>query len=97
MVEGACLENRCGETHRGFESLSLRLSIFRLNRGGARVVEWGRLLSGCWGKTQPGVRIPPPRLIPFLYIFSEIGWIFHCSLKVPENLVAVCPRFLFMI
>ena len=23
------------------------------------MVEWGRLLSGCWGKTQPGVRIPP--------------------------------------
>jgi hypothetical protein len=28
VVEGACLENRFGESQRGFESLSLRLSWF---------------------------------------------------------------------
>ena len=82
---GACLENRCGETHRGFESLSLRLKALshqlsaaslkrlaaaesellkadRLKWGGARVADWARLLSECWGITQPRVRIPPSPL-----------------------------------
>ena len=27
--------------------------------GGARVDDWARLLSECWGLTQPRVRIPP--------------------------------------
>jgi hypothetical protein len=31
----------------------------RYNRGGAGVVERGRLLSACRGKTLPWVRIPP--------------------------------------
>ena len=30
--------------------------------GGARVDDWGRLLSGCWSKIQPRVRIPPSPL-----------------------------------
>ncbi len=34
--------------HRGFESLSLRLNQPNLHiRGGARVADWDRLLSGC--------------------------------------------------
>ena len=53
MDEGACLENRYGAIHRGFESLSLRL------RGGAREADWARLLSECGGETPPRVRIPP--------------------------------------
>ncbi len=44
--------------HRGFESLSLRLGMVNL-RGGARVADWGRLLSGCRGNSRPWVRIPP--------------------------------------
>ena len=45
------------KAHRGFESLSLRL-IYP-HWGGAREADWARLLSECWGKTQPRVRIPP--------------------------------------
>ncbi len=37
VVDGACLENRCGETHRGFESLSLRHNV-PLKQG--EVPEW---------------------------------------------------------
>ncbi len=54
MVDGACLENRFGESQRGFESLSLRHSLAnnrgrkQLNtRGGAGVAERDRLLSDC--------------------------------------------------
>jgi len=56
-AEGACLENRYRATCRGFESHSLRqIAILRSHAitniwGGARVVEWGRLLSGCRGNT----------------------------------------------
>ena len=39
VVDGGSLENCCGETHRGFESLSLR-SFWK----GARVAESGSLL-----------------------------------------------------
>src|SRR6266540_2209479 len=60
-AEGACLENMFGSHQRGFESHSLRhpiddlrFSIYyfmsKLNWGGARVVEWGRLLSGYRGE-----------------------------------------------
>src|SRR5215203_2120027 len=61
-AEGACLENMFGSHQRGFESHSLRQTICRLtickssickrelNWGGARVVEWGRLLSGYRGE-----------------------------------------------
>ena len=60
-AEGACLENMFGSHQRGFESHSLRhtidelrLQIYDYNRksnwGGARVVEWGRLLSGFRGE-----------------------------------------------
>ena len=46
--EGAGLENRYGAIHRGFESHSLRqINNLDKPRGGARVVDWGRLLSGC--------------------------------------------------
>jgi hypothetical protein len=56
--EGGGLENRCGATHRGFESLSLRLN----NRGGAGVVERGRLLSACRGYSlYRGFESHPPR------------------------------------
>ena len=60
MDEGACLENRYGAIHRGFESHLLRLKNLKsymlivdeipsltLSWGGARVADWDRLLSGC--------------------------------------------------
>ena len=41
------LKTVVGFAHRGFESLSLRLYISNARTwGGARVVDWGRLLSG---------------------------------------------------
>jgi hypothetical protein len=49
VVEGIGLENqRSAPRYRGFESHSLRLNSFTAipHWGGARVVEWGRLLSG---------------------------------------------------
>src|SRR5512144_2229918 len=63
-AEGACLENMFGSHQRGFESHSLRQIDFGFlianlksiiiklhsNWGGARVVEWGRLLSGYRGE-----------------------------------------------
>ena len=42
---------------RGFESLSLRLSVC-VRGGGAGVDDRGRLLSGCRGNSLPRVRIP---------------------------------------
>ncbi len=60
--DGGGLENRCGATHRGFESLSLRLSF---TRGGAGVAERGRLLSACRGYSlYRGFESLPPRLRP---------------------------------
>jgi hypothetical protein len=45
-TKAAVLKTAVGvKAHRGFESLSLRLND--LPRGGARVADWGRLLSGC--------------------------------------------------
>ena len=45
-TKAAVLKTAVGvKAHRGFESLSLRLTV--LPRGGARVDDWGRLLSGC--------------------------------------------------
>src|SRR5688500_15688971 len=61
-AEGACLENMFGSHQRGFESHSLRhpTSSDDFSRpisdynsvawGGARVVDWGRLLSGYRGE-----------------------------------------------
>jgi hypothetical protein len=58
--EGGGLENRCGATHRGFESLSLRLMG---PWGGAGAAERGRLLSACRGKNlYRGFESLPPRL-----------------------------------
>jgi hypothetical protein len=60
--EGGGLENRCGATHRGFESLSLRLTG---SRGGAGADERGRLLSACRGNNlYRGFESLPPRLKP---------------------------------
>jgi hypothetical protein len=42
----AVLKTVVGFAHRGFESLSLRLMAISEVRGDARVVDWGRLLSG---------------------------------------------------
>lgn len=41
---------------------SARVFYNRIIRGGARVDDRGRLLSGCWSNIQPRVRIPasPP-------------------------------------
>jgi hypothetical protein len=50
VVEGGGLENRCGATHRGFESLSLR----HIQRRGARVAESGSLLRSCTRKGTVG-------------------------------------------
>lgn len=36
VVEGGGLENRCGATHRGFESLSLRHKIYSIGE----MAEW---------------------------------------------------------
>ncbi len=61
-AQGACLENRYRETYRGFESHFLRSGLTTEYWGGARVDDWGRLLSGCRSKIRPRVRIPasPP-------------------------------------
>ncbi len=48
-TKATVLKTVVGLSHRGFESLSLRLGVYHW--GGARVDEWGRLLSGCRGKT----------------------------------------------
>jgi hypothetical protein len=50
---GACLENRCGFAPTVGSNPSPSACKFEGKEkvniwGGARVVEWGRLLSGCW-------------------------------------------------
>ena len=61
MDEGGCLENSCGETHRGFESLSLRLGRTsgrcRSGRSGAPA----KRLSGSYILDR-GFESLPPRL-----------------------------------
>ena len=48
VVEGATLEMWCGETHRGFESLSLRhLLLFPVKRSKTRKAEWRGRVSPC--------------------------------------------------
>ena len=68
-TKAAVLKTAVGfNAHRGFESLSLRLTNpggDGLNKeiwGGARVADWGRLLSGCRGKNlDRGFESRPPR------------------------------------
>ena len=68
-TKAAVLKTAVGfNAHRGFESLSLRLIApggDGLNNGiwgGARVADWGRLLSGCRGKNlDRGFESRPPR------------------------------------
>ena len=62
-AQGACLENRYRETYRGFESHFLRSGLTTEYWGGARVDDWGRLLSGCRSKIRPRVQSLPLRLI----------------------------------
>ena len=71
VVEGGGLENRCGATHRGFESLPLRIYLsltavivvwlnLKVNFWrGSRVAESGSLLRSCTLYRVPWVRIPP--------------------------------------
>ena len=65
-AEGNGLENRRGESYRGFESHSLRWIIPSINNriwGGARVADWARLLSECRGlNLGRGFESRPPRL-----------------------------------
>ncbi len=59
----AAVLKTAGRKPRGFESLSLRLKYnYIWVRGGAGVVERGRLLSGCGGKNlHRGFESHPPR------------------------------------
>ena len=54
--------------HRGFESLSLR--CMTESRGGARVAEWDRLLSGCRGLTSTEGSNPS---LPALFFISNFN------------------------
>ena len=48
-TKAAVLKTAVAMSHRGFESLSLRQEVVLMTGGGARVDDWGRLLSGCGG------------------------------------------------
>ena len=86
MDYGACLENRCGfaptvGSNPSPSAYALRGDMAEtIEWGGARVVDWGRLLSGCWVKTQPGVRIPPSP--PFKWETRARAWVFLVNIMV---------------
>ena len=69
MVEGDGLENRYRACpYRGFESHSLRLHHLYI-WGGARVVDWDRLLSGC---TFTGTAGSNPVLPVYRKLFKQL-------------------------
>ena len=61
MDEGGCLENSCGETHRGFESLSLRLGRTSGRCQSGRSGAPAKRLSGSYSLDR-GFESLPPRL-----------------------------------